>query len=284
MLIYCLIFYSAHPHHSDRCEAIEQHSRMMRQGQRARQKYDKEEEEKQRGRKLMWRPEWSWYCSPGCHERVRPGRHVAARNSGWQSKHGVRSGYSLPSATTTDSTRRSRTPEAQLAWAVWSRSRQRWHGWRPRISESSTDRALKHRGQMFHDPLMTAGIQTVFTDNMKTSIITANATDLCSTHQLAAWSAHWSARRGGHDIVMFSNRGTNDRVRNHRRKIRRSDLASFKLWFEKTDGWTQAWDCRNRRGSTSALLRRGRSGPSNGKGHMLWDDSMQTEKTGAEEL
>ena len=43
---------SAHPHHSDRCEAIEQHSGMMRQGQRARQKYDKEEEEKQRGRNL----------------------------------------------------------------------------------------------------------------------------------------------------------------------------------------------------------------------------------------
>jgi hypothetical protein len=36
MLIYCLIFYSAHPHHSDRCE-IERHSRMMRQGPRARQ-------------------------------------------------------------------------------------------------------------------------------------------------------------------------------------------------------------------------------------------------------
>ena len=52
MLIYRLIFYSAHPHHSDRCEAIKQHSRKMRQGQRARQKYDKEEEEKQRGRKL----------------------------------------------------------------------------------------------------------------------------------------------------------------------------------------------------------------------------------------
>src|SRR6266478_1535904 len=52
MLIYRLIFYSAHPPHSDRCEAIEQHSRKMRQGQRARQKYDKEEKEKQRGRKL----------------------------------------------------------------------------------------------------------------------------------------------------------------------------------------------------------------------------------------
>jgi len=64
MLIYRLIFYSAHPPHSDRCEAIEQHSRKMRQGQRARQKYDKEEKEKQPGRKLRWRPdEWSWYCS-----------------------------------------------------------------------------------------------------------------------------------------------------------------------------------------------------------------------------
>jgi hypothetical protein len=52
MLIYRLIFYSAHLHHSDRCEAVEQLSRMMRQGQRARQNYDKEEEEKQWGRKL----------------------------------------------------------------------------------------------------------------------------------------------------------------------------------------------------------------------------------------
>jgi hypothetical protein len=29
MLIYCLIFYSAHPHHSYRCEAFEQHSRSI---------------------------------------------------------------------------------------------------------------------------------------------------------------------------------------------------------------------------------------------------------------
>jgi hypothetical protein len=43
-----MLFHSAHPHHSDRCEAIQQHSIEMRQGQRARQKYDKEEEEKQK--------------------------------------------------------------------------------------------------------------------------------------------------------------------------------------------------------------------------------------------
>ena len=53
MLIYRLIFYSAHLPHSDRYEAFEQHSRMMRQGQRARQNYDKEEEEKQRGAEAM---------------------------------------------------------------------------------------------------------------------------------------------------------------------------------------------------------------------------------------
>ena len=42
MPIYQLLFHSAHPHHSDRCEAIQQHSILieMRQGQRARQKYD----------------------------------------------------------------------------------------------------------------------------------------------------------------------------------------------------------------------------------------------------
>jgi hypothetical protein len=42
MLIYQLLFYSAHPHHSDRCEAIQQHSILieMRQGQGTRQKYD----------------------------------------------------------------------------------------------------------------------------------------------------------------------------------------------------------------------------------------------------
>ena len=42
MLIYKLLFHSAHSHHSDRCEAIQQHSILieMRRGQRARQKYD----------------------------------------------------------------------------------------------------------------------------------------------------------------------------------------------------------------------------------------------------
>ena len=42
MPIYQLLFHSAHPHHSDRCEAIQRHSILieMRQGQRARQKYD----------------------------------------------------------------------------------------------------------------------------------------------------------------------------------------------------------------------------------------------------
>ena len=42
MLIYQLLFYCAHPHHSDRCEAIQQLSILieMRQGQGTRQKYD----------------------------------------------------------------------------------------------------------------------------------------------------------------------------------------------------------------------------------------------------
>ena len=37
-----LLFYCAHPHHSDRCEAIQQHSILieMRQGQGTRRKYD----------------------------------------------------------------------------------------------------------------------------------------------------------------------------------------------------------------------------------------------------
>ena len=41
MLIYQLLFHSAHPHHSHRCEVIPQHSIFieMRQGQRTRQKY-----------------------------------------------------------------------------------------------------------------------------------------------------------------------------------------------------------------------------------------------------
>jgi hypothetical protein len=42
MLICQLLFHSAHPHHSDRCEAIQQHSIFIeiRQGQRTRQEYN----------------------------------------------------------------------------------------------------------------------------------------------------------------------------------------------------------------------------------------------------
>jgi hypothetical protein len=62
-----LMFHSAHPHYSDRREAVQQHSGEMRQGQRPRQKYGEEYGRWLRGKKSSDNRDRSYH-------RVRPER------------------------------------------------------------------------------------------------------------------------------------------------------------------------------------------------------------------